>query len=264
MGFWESITSFFSDTSVGCIQNCPIDKRLDQASWLSRDNTAREIIKELSDSDVASLPTQDKARLAEELTSGYFSDEDETALNKLFKDTTQIDYQPASDLEKQRKFSIAINLDEEIRAAKNDWANLSQNDREKALQRVADIHADSYGIPQKELLFEDLGDMNSFGYYSSNQDRVVISDHVDENGKSILDDYSEAFDTVAHENTHRYQNSTIKKLDDEAISKDDDIYNQARLIRVNQNHYVSPKSDYAAYRNQPMEAHAWGVGSSAR
>ena len=127
------------------------------------------------------------------------------------------------------------------------------------------MHAKAYGLPKKDLQYKDLGDMNSYGYYSHWSDTVVLSDHVDaKTGTPILDDAAEAFDTVVHENTHRYQNDLVRRLNDGDISDTSEIYDQARLMRANEEYYAKSDADYAAYRSQPSEGHAWNVGSVAK
>src|SRR5438046_6966314 len=60
-------------------------KRLDEASWLSRDNVAREIVAELSQAEIRSLSPTTRDRLQQELMSGYISEADREACDRIIR-----------------------------------------------------------------------------------------------------------------------------------------------------------------------------------
>lgn len=203
--------------------------------------------------------------MAEDLTNGSLSDDDKKALKKLYKSMRIEDYQPPSDKNRVKQLKTDIKKDKEIQAAKAKWNTLSDKEREKTLQKVADYHSVAYDLPKKDLVFEDLGDMKSFGYFSPSKNTVVVSNYVDPStGQKILDDADEAFDTVVHENTHRYQKDLVNKLNNGEIHESDDRHNQARLMRANDKWYCPPDEDSEAYIHQPKEAHAWKVGRATK
>jgi hypothetical protein len=265
VSLWQTIVAAFSGSKPTACQTCQPSQLLDQASWHSRDNVAVDIVSRLSDAELSALPTGEKARLAEELAAGYVSGKDKAALVKLFRNVNKADFTPPSEVKRQQVLKQTLATDETIVDARSRWASLSTADRKQALQRAADLHADAYALPRKDLEFKDLGDTRSYGYFSPRSGAVVVSDHVDPTtGQSILDDDAEALDTVVHENTHRYQAHLVSELDDGTITSTDDRYNQSRLMRANSGYYAPAARDYQAYRNQPKEAHAWDVGSIAR
>lgn len=78
------------------VQSCPnivppsltpdeINKRLDAASWLTRDDEARAIVSSLSLEQLRNLPSETRQRLRDELSSGWKSDDDQKALNKIWR-----------------------------------------------------------------------------------------------------------------------------------------------------------------------------------
>ena len=258
----ESLKSLY--TNFNTAETDLFKQLIDESGYFSRDDMARDILKNCSNSTIKNLPTDVKAHFAENLVGGYFSDDDKDSLASLFKQLNRTDYQPNSDVIKQRQLKQALLNDIAIQNARSNWNTLTEVQRQATLQSVADYHANIYGIPTKTLAFKDLGSMNSFGYYSPSKDEVVVSNHTDSSGNNILNNVSEAFATVAHENTHRYQNILIDNLNKGSIRKADDTYHQARLMRANSEYYFSPKDDYSAYRSQPKEAHAWQVEGGAK
>lgn len=237
---------------------------LDNADVLMEKDLALEIVGGLEHEELEKLSTSKKALLAEVLTSGEMSEEDEKALRKLYRSLTKTDWLPPSEKARKKDFELKVKNDKELQEAKMNWEKLSEEDRKKAIQKAADHHSDAFGMPRKEITYKDLGSMNNYGYYSSSDDKVVLNDHKDSNGKGILDNPSDAFDTAAHENTHRYQDDLNNSLNDGAIDESDDRYDQARLMRTNKDNYTRSEDDYNAYRSQPMEQHAWDVGTAAR
>lgn len=74
------------DTStydVGSVCIPCLKKKLDDAKQVIRDNIAQEIIGELSNQELVRLPAELKKRLSDELNSGWVSDRDKIALDKL-------------------------------------------------------------------------------------------------------------------------------------------------------------------------------------
>lgn len=96
-----------------------------------------------------------------------------------------------------------------------------------------------------------------------------------------FDDFKEIVDTIVHENAHAFQEMLIKKLKAEApftatdrdgVLNDNDLKVQAQLFLENDESYINrgdlgtraSMRDLAdrAYRHEPLEEHAWGVGGT--
>ena len=73
-----------SPYQVGSVCIPCLKKQLEEAKQTVRDNVAQEIIGGLSNQELARLPADLKKRLSDELSSGWMSDRDKIALNKLY------------------------------------------------------------------------------------------------------------------------------------------------------------------------------------
>ena len=89
--------------------------------------------------------------------------------------------------------------------------------------------------------------------------------------------FDETINTVVHETTHAYQTHLSSTID--TMPLDDPRYLQAQMFKFNAMGYCSPPDPlptnpteqqttdrerlYKAYRNQPMERHAWQAGNEA-
>ncbi|MCB9796388.1 MAG: hypothetical protein H6741_27140 [Alphaproteobacteria bacterium] len=103
--------------------------------------------------------------------------------------------------------------------------------------------------------------------------------YINTNGKDF-NNFKEIVDTVVHENSHAFQEMLIMKLkgkapftnvDSQNLLNDPDLGVQAQLFKENDESYVNHgdlghqramlEISKQAYLHEPLEEHAWGVGS---
>jgi hypothetical protein len=237
-------------------------KKIENAGYFSTDDEARKLVDSLEPQELKNLSTDSKAFVAENLVDGYISAEDKTTLAKLYANLQTKDFQPVSEIQqKEQNFKDKLNNDMEIQTARLNWNTIDNTKRKEILQKVADHHSDAYGLPKQKLVFKDKEDY--LGSYNPFWNELVVSDHVNKDGRSYLDNVIDVFATAAHENTHRYQHQRlVKSLNNGDMKKTDDAYNQARLMKVNSKYYFRAEINFDDYQNQPMERHARKVGKS--
>lgn len=166
------------------------------------------------------------------------------------------------------------------------WKTMSEEERRKVLQRLADEYADRYGIPHTTIQFanirdaEDVSDPTDpdshvfrYGYWREGTRQLVID-------ASDVSDPLAAINTVAHEMRHAGQNEMARDANPNFIHKllidwgwvedpfqhPDVTRAQAKEWGDNFDHYNSPPEDpydsagWADYLKQPVETDARTIG----
>jgi hypothetical protein len=138
------------------------------------------------------------------------------------------------------------------------------------MQEVLKVQSEALGwpTPTAQAYSADDGDLGSFNGDPYPPGTLQVN-FLYEGSK----DFRELMDTVAHENTHAYQEKLIRGFRDGSIKEGDLEYSAAMMLEMNDTKgtkgYISgakskkydKNNKGLAYKNQPCEAHAWGAGS---
>jgi hypothetical protein len=110
------------------------------------------------------------------------------------------------------------------------------------------------------------------GYYSPGDHSIVFWVYNRNNSPGVkeegpLADFGEAIDTAIHETSHAQQHELIRKVESGELrpppSPENWQYAQAKLFQLNNDAYEDGSLDNPAYKNEPMEKHAWLAGGTA-
>jgi hypothetical protein len=133
------------------------------------------------------------------------------------------------------------------------WAELPPSYKVATLQNMANDLARRWGIESVPVVAEDMKGMTGF-YWNG-------AVHIDSKGSA---DPDTAFRTVAHEMRHAFQlHVATPVMHTQGGDRYQHIHHgthdtKAMTWHVNYfQSYVSPDTDYAAYRNQPLEKNAF-------
>ena len=120
------------------------------------------------------------------------------------------------------------------------WRDLSLEERKQSMTDLADyVAADTGNESPPEIVFRD--DMNDgeYGGYNPGTNTLEINEN-------MLDDSTEAADTVAHELWHAHQQQCAL----------DPTSEKGREYQEGFDNYISPEYDFEGYQNQMVEAEA--------
>lgn len=202
----------------------------------------------------------------------------QAALTKLYANM-QIDKEFLAD-DRGRRERILNELTKpggKFASARDTWGTANElatsTTKQKLLSDFQAMQGAALDVPLDPMQFLPLAKGNS-GLCSGKL--VKVSTHPSDNAT-----FDETINTVDHETTHAYQHELIAQLDSGALGVDDPRYAQAMLFKLNQDTYMgSPAAlseldrknptkkakydeEYAAYKHQPMEEHAWKAGDEA-
>ena len=122
----------------------------------------------------------------------------------------------------------------------DNWSDLSLEEQKQSMKDLADCVASDTGNDNPpEIIFRD--DMNDGEYGGYNPETNTLE--VNEN---MLDDSTEAADTVAHEMWHAHQQQCAL----------DPTSEKGREYQEGFDNYISPEYDFEGYENQMVEAEA--------
>lgn len=149
---------------------------------------------------------------------------------------------------------------------------------QKGLQRLDEggVLQDFPDIPVKIQVLSDPSDPGTAGYCKPGFPTWLVLNAASD----MFRDFKEVVDTIVHENSHAFQEMLIKKLkaeapfkkvDSQTLLADPRLGLQAQLFRENDKSYIDSDSlerddsahedlAWRAYRHEPLEEHAWGVG----
>ena len=120
------------------------------------------------------------------------------------------------------------------------WSDLSLEEQKQSMTDLADcVAADTGNKNPPEIVFRD--DMNDGEYGGYNPETNTL-----EINENMLDDSTEAADTVAHEMRHAHQQQCAS----------DPTSEKGREYQEGFDNYISPEYDFEGYQNQMVEAEA--------
>ncbi len=189
-------------------------------------------------------------------SSGGGSQASDADWDRLWSRLRPADLRPASDAVRAKTLESLMMEDVGLKIAHRDWGGLSKEQRLKALQSLAGLFAQAYGIPKYELAAFDA---------AAEKTKMLAFHRAD--GKMMIDaaslgDRDAAVETTIHQGLHRYQDELIARVSGGRLKKDDDRFNLVLVLGANRTHYRSSR-DYRAYRAQPIERHAFSLDGAA-
>jgi predicted SprT family Zn-dependent metalloprotease len=122
----------------------------------------------------------------------------------------------------------------------SNWGDLSLEDQKQSMTDLATFVASDTGNENPpEIVFRDDMPDGSYGGYNPESNKIEINEN-------MLDDSTEAADTIAHEMWHAHQHQCAQ----------DPANERAAEYQEGFDNYISPEYDFEAYQNQMVEAEA--------
>lgn len=120
------------------------------------------------------------------------------------------------------------------------WSDLSLEERKQSMTELADYVTADIGLENPpEIIFHDDMPDGSYGGYNPVTNTMEIN-------QNMLDDSTEAADTIAHELWHVHQQEAAN----------DPSNPRAAEYQEGFDNYISPEYDFEGYQNQMVEAEA--------
>lgn len=231
-----------------------------------RRRSAGEFIAKLEDAELKALSTQAKVALLDSLVP---YPRQKQALEGMRRMYAVMEMEPgfiAHERQNLIDLSTALKADPRVMDARKDWARMSVDEKQAVLQIVLEKHSAVLGIDAPKLTTIRQsprmgGILNA--YYNPKNRMIAMNTH----GQASFGNFLEAVNTLVHENSHHYQNMLTLQLKDGSLTEADPRYWQARIFRANfePGGYLEPSgsmASYHAYRNQPVEMHAFAAGNA--
>ncbi|HEX5325411.1 MAG TPA: hypothetical protein VFW75_01960 [Acetobacteraceae bacterium] len=227
---------------------------------------AGDKIDKMSDDDIGKMSAADKAALVKEmLGAGQPTGKIRDAQRKLYRDT---DLDPDfRKVEQKHQQAVADELkgDKELAEARKNWATATPDDITKALTKVVKAQSKVLGItPPKIVVIPPKDSKTPDGHiiegFFDPSDGML---HINMLPESSIHDFTEALDTVLHENAHNWQHQLVAQLHAGKLKKGDPLYNQALMFEANSiepGGYIEPDESVSDYQKQPLERHSWETG----
>lgn len=122
----------------------------------------------------------------------------------------------------------------------NKWDNLSQVEKEQAVEKLRDSIAEELQLENKpNIAYYNNEDPGDYGGYAASTNTIYIN-------RYNMGDAAETADTIAHESRHCWQH---ERADNPQTEQD-------YQFKENFDAYVRPEDDFYEYQNQPVEADA--------
>ena len=122
----------------------------------------------------------------------------------------------------------------------NNWDNLSQVEKEQAIEKLRDSIAEDLQLENKpNIAYYNNEDPGDYGGYAASNNTIYIN-------RFNMGDAAETADTIAHESRHCWQH---ERADNPQTEQD-------YQFKENFDDYVRPEDDFYEYQNQPVEADA--------
>ena len=122
----------------------------------------------------------------------------------------------------------------------NKWDNLSQVEKEQALEKLRDSIAEDLQLENKpNIAYYNNEGPGDYGGYAASNNTIYIN-------RFNMGDAAETADTIAHESRHCWQH---ERADNPQTEQD-------YQFKENFDDYVRPEDDFYEYQNQPVEADA--------
>lgn len=231
-------------------------------------NAEAATINALSDRDVKTMSTADKAAAVRTLLAGGAPTGDaRKAQIKIYRNT---DLDPAflkADEARGDEVAEDLRRDPELRAARTSWKTTSEADKIKTLKKIVAVQSKHFGIAPPEIVIVHeppvtgpTGPWINFANFSADDGKL----RVNMDPASSVHTFQTAVDLALHEVAHKWQLQLVKDLQAGKLKESDPNYKQALMFAVNAlqpGGYVEGSEDEAAYRRQPLENHAAKTGS---
>jgi hypothetical protein len=229
----EKAQQLIKDTNDAVLMKLPMQDQLSLLKLLRADRTQQP-----PRSDVASQPflvAQAKLYSAMKLDAKFLAHEKSVRGHAMIE------------LQKDKKM---------LQDARDLWHTYTPNQRRQVMMKVAAAHSRALGCePPLDIVFS--ADPARNGYAWKHRERVV------EVGTSTRHhmDFEDMMEGVFHENSHNWQDQLLAgfRKQDPETAKRNPLYPQALMFASNMSFY-SGGEDYLAYRQQPVEAHAFRAG----
>ncbi len=139
------------------------------------------------------------------------------------------------------KFDISNETRESLASfEQNNWDNLSEVEKEKAVEKLRDSIAEDLKLENKpNIAYYNNDAPGDYGGYAASTNTIYIN-------RFNMDDAAETADTIAHESRHCWQHERAENPQTE----------QDYQFKENFDDYVRPEDDFYEYQNQPVEADA--------
>ena len=122
----------------------------------------------------------------------------------------------------------------------NKWDNLSQFEKEQAVEKLRDSIAEDLQLENKpNIAYYNNEDPGDYGGYAASNNTIYIN-------RFNMGDAAETADTIAHESRHCWQH---ERADNPQTEQD-------YQFKESFDDYVRPEDDFYEYQNQPVEADA--------
>ena len=174
---------------------------------------------------------------------GWFSDEDNEAVKKVFKIPNMDPQFDELDQKVRDQITEAYVNSPEVEKIRKDWSTMDE-DKKKEAVKYPDRDSLRQGRLERRAARFRLRERvprrrrGSYGSYSKFWDEMEVNLHDDFHG-----DPNELLDTIAHEIGHKYQNQLIDKLDDGKLKPGDPEYEQARAFKLADKYKRKASSD---------------------
>ena len=122
----------------------------------------------------------------------------------------------------------------------NKWDNLSQVEKEQAIEKLRDSIAEDLQLKNKpNIVYYNLEDPGDYGGYAASTNTIYIN-------RFNIDNAAETADTIAHESRHCWQHERAENPQTE----------QDYQFKENFENYTRPELNFEAYYSQPVEQDA--------
>ena len=122
----------------------------------------------------------------------------------------------------------------------NSWDNLSQVEKEQAIEELRDSIAEDLQIENKpDIAYYNNEDSGDYGGYAASTNTIYIN-------QFNMGNAAETADTIAHESRHCWQH---ERADNPQTEQD-------QRFKENFDNYIKPEINFEAYQSQPVEQDA--------
>ena len=160
---------------------------------------------------------------------------------------------PEEDLARRAALIQALQADEAVTRALASWKQMPQDLKLKLGERISAVQAAVYGFRAVPLRVEP-GPYRG-GFHPANGGEITI-------GPKSLVSAAEFLNTVVHEQTHAMQWEKGLAASRRQLDAADPYAAVATRWHDNFFDYAPPSAGYRAYREQPVEAHAFATGDA--
>jgi len=160
-----------------------------------------------------------------------------------------------NDLRNRAALIVSIRQDPGLQAALANWDQLPDSMRLEAGKRISSLQGAIYGFTPAGIQLDVSLRPPSNGYYDPGSNQLHVS-------QGVLADPQNFVNTVTHEQAHAYQWEKGAAAKQGRMAETDPLYATALTWHDNYFNYQDPANSYQAYRQQPIEVHAFATGDA--